>query len=202
VLKIAEFKEANSAQGTLIFKEVYEHFIAPHLRNYRVDWDNLSEDVCYISPDPTLRRNAPRRAVDREKKGDKLTPVERNAYRSPYHCSKVCEYEGYEGELPESVNEKNAGPDDFDDPGDEEAETEQGRENKKPLRKKLGGDRQCFQWLCHQGVCCTAQYFTLGRPKRVKPGILKWHAGWYVQGVQEWIEAAGECKDVLWVTPK
>jgi hypothetical protein len=209
-------------------KELYEQFVAPHLRNYRPDWDNFSEDVCYISPDPFLRSKAAPSAIKHEKKPEQQTWVEENAHRSPYHCSKVCEYEGYKGELPEP-GDNTAEPDDMEEEGEtqdkmmrDSTSTQDKMEDsgnqdepedlslkkfkrktqaKEPPRKNLGQNRKCFQWRYHGGVCCTNRHFTLGKPKKVKSGSWKHYSGWYLEGIQEWIEAAGECKDVMWVMP-
>jgi len=213
----------NLLQRILTFKEVYEQFVSPYLRNHRVDWDNHSEDVCYITPDEVLRRGAPQGAIEHEKKLELQTWVEKHAYRSPYHCSKVCEYEGYGDQLLEPVQRMNGvegdkgeegrpeGPpttedekEEMDTIGEPDESDLNGQEwensdNAKVLPpKNIGKDRKCFQWRYHEGVCCTSKHFSLGRPQRVKPGLQKWHSGWYIQGIQEWIKEAGECKEVLW----
>lgn len=64
--------------------------MSPKLTDYRADWDNMAEDVCFLNPDPKAQETAQRTYKDRQKKADELTDVERDAWRSRDHCAAVC----------------------------------------------------------------------------------------------------------------
>lgn len=75
-------------------REMYYAFFAPKMVQHRKDWDNLSDDTCYIAPDEESQNKAPRAAKDRQKKEEDKNVVQKNAHNSPAACAKVCESEG------------------------------------------------------------------------------------------------------------
>ena len=41
------------------------------------------------------------------------------------------------------------------------------------------------------------------KPKSVDDGLkLKWMSGWYLKGIQDWIDAMGECTAPAWKIPE
>jgi hypothetical protein len=156
----------------MMIKDMYESLIAPKMQKTREDWDNLSDDVCYISPDPGAQERADGQARDRQKKEDEMSGIEKEAWKSPENCAKVCEFE---------ISEEDS--------------------NKKD--KMLG--RKCFQYRWHDEVCCTARSFKLGEPKlgfTNDDPKTKWTSGWYLEGINDWIDAMGECKKPAWKIPE
>ena len=156
-----------------MIKDLYDSLIAPKMRKSRENWDNGSDDVCYINPDPDAQERADGKSRDRQKKADEMSDIEKDAWKSPGNCAKVCESE--------------IAPEDS--------------ANKKKLL-----ERSCFQYHWHDEVCCTAKSFKLGEPKR-KPDDdddlkAKWTSGWYMEGIQDWIDAMGECEKPAWKIPE
>lgn len=66
--------------------------------------------------------------------------------------------------------------------------------------------RQCFQWRYHDGVCCVGKSFRQGKPRRpswedrekLGEDRARWHSGWHVSGIRDWVDAMGEC-EAQWV---
>ncbi|KAI1506718.1 hypothetical protein F5X99DRAFT_404075 [Biscogniauxia marginata] len=73
-------------QRSLVFKDIYEEFLAAKLQPMRQDWDNLSEDVHYLDPEGEHDQLQLARA-----KKEGLTTVEKNAHKSFEHCQKMCD---------------------------------------------------------------------------------------------------------------
>jgi hypothetical protein len=141
------------------------------MEKVRKDWDNLSDDVCYINPDPSAQEQANEQDRDRQKKQDEMSEIEQEAWKSPENCARVCE-----SEIPEKDSN-----------------------NKE---KKL--ERSCFQYRWHDEVCCTAKSFKLGEPKQGASDDekSKWTSGWYMKGINDWIDAMGECTKPAWKIPE
>lgn len=153
-------------------RDLYESLIAPKMRETRENWDNGSDDTCYISREPDAQERADGQARDRQKKEDDMSAIEKEAWKSPENCAKVCE-----SEIPEEASND----------------------------KKKQRDRNCFQYRWHDEVCCTSKSFKLGEPKSKAAGDdpkAKWTSGWYKKGIQDWINAMGECKEPAWKIPE
>lgn len=180
----------------------------------RKDWDNLSDDVCYINPDPSAQERADGHERGRQKSD--LTAVEKEAWKSPDHCARVCEDEDVpdddEWELPPeqilardpTEEESAAVSSDTEKAEDTGPSDEAMREQWKTQIREKKKSRTCFQYRWHDEVCCTSRSFKLGAPKK-KPGQDKskerWVSGWDLKGINDWIEAVGEC-EVEWKTPE
>lgn len=166
--------------------------MAPHLVSFRGDWDNGSDDTCYIGPEDEQQKRAPDHEKGRQKKQNEKNVIERSAHNSAAACSKVCEAAGLD------INEEEYESLDSDvmrglHIHDKYAE----RRNDKKFRKK----RDCFQWKYNKGVCCTSRSFKLGKPKRENNKEDKWTSGWFVKGINDWIDAKGDCDKVAWKEP-
>lgn len=72
---------------TLVFKDIYEEFLAPKLKDKRDNWDNLSEDRYYLDPSA---KQYEKWQLDRAKKDDK-SEIEQAAHKSFEDCRKMCE---------------------------------------------------------------------------------------------------------------
>ncbi|KAH6869900.1 hypothetical protein B0T10DRAFT_568657 [Thelonectria olida] len=55
-------------------------------------------------------------------------------------------------------------------------------------------DRQCFQWRYHNKACCLAGSFKLGKSRPEEDPKDKWSSGWFIEGINKWIEAKGDCQ--------
>ncbi|KAI2624067.1 glycosyltransferase family 31 protein [Xylaria nigripes] len=173
VSTVWQFEQTRKTDRILMIRDLYDSLIAPKMQETRENWDNLSDDVCYINPDPEAQERADGSARDHQKNEDEMSEIEKEAWKSPENCAKVCE-----SEIPEG---------DADD-----------------REKQL--NRSCFQYRWHDEVCCTARSFKLGQPK-TKPADeddvkAKWTSGWYMKGIHDWIDAAGECKEPAWKVPE
>lgn len=155
-----------------MIKDLYDSLIAPKMQKTRENWDNTSDDVCYLNPDPNAQERADGHARDRQKKDDEMSEIEKEAWKSPENCAKVCE-------------------------------SEISNEDSDNKEKRL--NRNCFQYRWHDEVCCTSRSFKLGEPKP-KPqnddSKAKWTSGWYMEGIQDWIDAMGECTEPAWKIPE
>ncbi|KAI1273451.1 hypothetical protein F5Y07DRAFT_253496 [Xylaria sp. FL0933] len=167
-----QFEQTRKTDRILLIKDLYDSLIAPKMQQTRENWDNGSDDVCYINPDPDAQERADGHARDRQRKEDEMSEIEKEAWKSPENCAKVCESE---------ISEEDS-------------------DNKE---KRLS--RECFQYLWHDEVCCTSKSFKLGEPKsKLQDGESKekWTSGWYLEGIQDWIDAMGECTKPAWKIPE
>jgi hypothetical protein len=204
-------------QSTILIKDLYEAFVGPKIIEYREDWDNLSDDVCYIDPDEEAQDSADKGLRERQKKEEDKNGVEKKAHKSPDHCARVCEYEGTDASYDDLTTEEDEGDEDHAEDDDAEgddaidespledgipatARLNKNSKSRRHLKKTL--NRQCFQYRYYNGVCCTSRSFKLGVPKAIgaQDGE-KWHSGWYLKGIKEWIEAKGECAEAEWKIP-
>lgn len=184
---------ANAKQEIIQIKDIYRSFMQPHLKKLRLDWDNLSDDTCYIGEDEEDQNRADKDARNRQVKEEDKNAIEKRAHTSPAACARVCESAG----LGISDDEYNA----------IEHETERGNFVREKYEERRGDDeftkdRNCFQWRYHKGACCTAKSFKLGKPRKENSSDKKWTSGWFVKGIEDWIKARGECKSIAWKEPR
>jgi hypothetical protein len=172
-------------QGPLQIKEIYEAFFGPNIKEKQDEWDNFSDDVCYIGVEPEAQNKASDHQKGRQKKEDQKNAVEQRAHHDEAHCAKVCEADGLGITNDEYFSLSN----------DEERNALiKARYDLRKDDKAFHGSRRCFQWRYHKNVCCIARSFKNGKPKKEeKPGE-KWTSGWFVQGINDWIAAKGDCE--------
>lgn len=171
---------------------MYETFFAPNLIPLREEWSNMSDDTCFIGADDESQNRVGDHEKGRQKPEDQKSPVEKRAHLSPASCAHVCEAAKLD------INEE-----EFN-----HLETDQEREEliqrKYDERAKDNNDfkkdRQCFQWKYYKGACCTHRSFKLGTPKGVGAED-KYTSGWFVKGINDWIDARGECDGINWREP-
>ncbi|ORY59501.1 uncharacterized protein BCR38DRAFT_58439 [Pseudomassariella vexata] len=199
------------ARRTLLIKDLYHGLVAPKMHVSREDWDNLSDDVCYINPNPEVQQRADGHLRDRQKKPEDMNEVEKNAWRSPAHCSKVCqnedvpdedEYERLQHVVPRKDDlQDSASADDTEKAEDTGPSDEAARDAWHKNMRERKRNRTCFQYRWHDEQCCTARSFKLGAPKtRPTDGntSAKWASGWDLKGIKDWIDATGECTEPAW----
>jgi len=172
-------------------RDLYFALVEPHVVMSRSDWDNLSDDVCYADKSPETQEHLEDHLRDRQKKEGDMSDIEKEAHMSPEHCAKVCE-----NEFPDSDDDN---PSSESESGTKDDTALDSREIRKVGDRRL--QRKCFQYRYHKGVCCTSQSFKLGRSKGPDPeNEERWHSGWYLKGIKDWILAMGDC-EVAWKTP-
>lgn len=182
-----------------MIKDLYFGLVSRHIQDKRQDWDNLSDDVCYLNPDQAAQERATARERDRQRPLDQLTDAEKVAWKSPENCAKVCELEDVtdeeEDEIKAYPRTEHSEDTSFSDSADREA-------RRKELDEKKRG-RTCFQYRWHQEVCCTSKSFKLGSPMS-KPSDKKdrWVSGWHLKGIKDWIETADKCTEPAWKNPE
>ncbi|KAI1170449.1 hypothetical protein F4777DRAFT_118614 [Nemania sp. FL0916] len=167
-----QFEQTRKTNRVLLIRDLYDSLIAPRMQDIRENWDNGSDDVCYINPDPDAQERADGRERDHQKKEEERSEVEKEAWKSPEKCAKVCE---------SVISAEHA-----DD-------------------KEKQRSRECFQYRWHDEVCCTSKSFKMGEPKPKASDDdpkAKWTSGWYMKGIQDWIDAMGECKEPAWKIPE
>ena len=173
-----------------MMKDLFETFVARHLKDYRQDWDNLSDDVCYIDQNPDILSRTEGTLKHRQKDPAQMTYIEKSAHLSATDCSRVCEYEGLDidANLPK---DRPPTPEEL-----QEALRTGQRLHEHDNAFRL--DRKCFQWRYHDGACCTSKSFKLGTPRHAGQNEMGWHSGWYMKGIEDWIKSKGGCKEVAW----
>ncbi|KAM4065637.1 hypothetical protein HRG_010635 [Hirsutella rhossiliensis] len=193
-----QFEQTRTKNTPIQIKELYHQFFAPNLAPTRDAWDNLSEDVCYIAPDKQSQDEADVELKAVQKRQAAKTPIERDAHTSPAACAAVCEAAGLD------VPERDWAAQTTDEGRAKLLAKLYGLESKAAADDAAAfhGKRSCFQWRHHRGVCCTAESFKLGRPRRrEKSGGSPWTSGWFVRGINDWIKAKGDCA-VRWHDPE
>lgn len=179
-------------QGIIQYKDIYRHFMAPRQKYFRKEWDNYADDVCYIGSDSSSQGRASAGAKSRQKAEKDKNIVEKNAHRSAAACSKVCEAEGLD--IPEKEYTAFR------------TETERGRYVRDKHAGRAKGDavfavnRQCFQWKYQNGACCVGSTFRLGNPTEKLDKRNAMVSGWFVEGINDWIDGMGNC-ELDWKEP-
>ncbi|KAI0134219.1 hypothetical protein BJ170DRAFT_190808 [Xylariales sp. AK1849] len=218
ISSVWQFEQTRKTDGTLMMKDLYNALVSPKMQVQRQDWDNLSDDVCYINPDPAAQGQAEEDVRGRQKEAEEMTEVEKEAWKSPEHCSRVCEEEDapdeedWDATQPQKVVPRhNSHPEDdanaatakdtekAEDTGPSDAAA---RDQWHQALSEKKRNRTCFQYRWHNEQCCTARSFKLGAPK-AKPDSDKerWVSGWDLKGINDWIGAMGECEEIAWTVP-
>ncbi|KAF4426654.1 hypothetical protein F53441_14103 [Fusarium austroafricanum] len=178
------FEQTRQKQGFVQIREMYHQFWAPQLVQEHEDWDNLSDDVCYIGFGPEAQAKATDHQRKRQRKENEKNAVEQHAHRSKEHCSMVCESENLD------ITE-----DDYYSLKDDKERNDmiRSRYSQKKGDKEWHAGRRCFQWRYHNNVCCIARSFKRGKPHKEQKQEEKWTSGWFVKGINDWIDAKGDC---------
>ncbi|KAJ3534707.1 hypothetical protein NM208_g7434 [Fusarium decemcellulare] len=175
----------NPEEGPIQIKDIYQEFFGPNLKDREDEWDNFSDDVCYIGAEPEAQAKATDHQKSRQKKQDQKSAVEQRAHQSEQHCAKVCEADNL-GITPEEYLGR---------ANDEErnALIKERYEQRKD-DKAFHESRRCFQWRYQKNVCCVARSFKNGKPRKEQKPEDKWTSGWFTRGINDWIAAKGECE--------
>ncbi|KHN94099.1 uncharacterized protein MAM_08029 [Metarhizium album ARSEF 1941] len=80
------FERKQQFAKSITIKDVYDRFVANHLRESRSDWDNGSEDVYYLDREAKSYGES---ELDKAKTGD-LSAQEREAHKSSAGCKEAC----------------------------------------------------------------------------------------------------------------
>lgn len=193
VSSVWQYEQTRKKEDIMQIKDLYHAFFKPHLTAYRKDWDNMSDDTCYISPDEKAQEEAGGHEKGRQRKEEEKSPVEKLAHTSRSACALVCESEGL-----------NISQEEFDnlDSDLERSDFIQARYEQREGDTNFKKDRKCFQWRYHQGICCTSKSFKFGKPRPENDKKNRWTSGWFVQGIHDWVDARGECDSVAWREPR
>lgn len=176
-------------------KDMYQAFMAPHLISFRRDWDNMAEDTCYIGPEDADQERTGDKERGRQKPQDDKNPIEKNAHVSPAACAKVCESAGLD------ISEEEFNKLDNDVARGHFIRDKYLKRVEEDKDGKFRKDRKCFQWKYKNGACCTSKNFKFGKPKKEEDDANRVTSGWYVRGINDWIETAGECEKPDWREP-
>ncbi|KAI0206033.1 glycosyltransferase family 31 protein [Astrocystis sublimbata] len=168
-----QFEQTRKTDRVLLIKDLYDSLIAPKMQDIREHWDNGSDDVCYINRDPEAQERAGGRAKDRQKKEDEMTDIEKEAWKSPENCAKVCETEISDG-----------------DSGNKEKQME-----RNCFQYRWHDEVCCTAKSFKLGE-------PKSKPSDENDQKAKWTSGWYMKGIHDWIEAVGECKKPAWKIPE
>ncbi|KAF4977835.1 hypothetical protein FZEAL_5678 [Fusarium zealandicum] len=185
ISSVWQFEKTRQKKGPIQIKEVYETFFAPSLTDKLEDWDNFSDDVCYVSVEPEAQEKADKHLRERQKKEHEKNPIEKRAHQSADNCAKVCEAARLDITDDEYLNLTT---------DDERNALIKKKHEERKDDKDFHGARQCFQWRHHKNVCCIAKSFKHGKPKMEEKPEDKSTSGWYVQGINDWIAAKGDCE--------
>ncbi|KAI4860355.1 glycosyltransferase family 31 protein [Hypoxylon rubiginosum] len=211
ISSVWQFEQTRKTDRILMIKDLYEGLIRPKMQVSRQNWDNLSDDVCYLNPDPQAQQRADGHFRDRQKKEGEMNEVEKVAWKSWENCAKVCESQDVPDEeewnMQGIFNRENEGPgaaSNTEIAEDTSPSDAAAREAWKKSMNEKKRNRSCFQYRWHDEVCCTAKSFKLGAPKTEPDNSdlkAKWVSGWHLKGINEWIDAMGECTNPTWKTP-
>ncbi|KJZ78216.1 hypothetical protein HIM_02254 [Hirsutella minnesotensis 3608] len=195
-----QYEQTRTKDVPIQIRELYDQFVAPHMVAVRDNWDNLSDDVCYIGPDEYSQEAAGDYLRPLQRKEAEKSLLESEAHTSPGACAALCEASGLEVTVRDWIAS--------------EGEGDRARLLSRLYDERVassGADdfkrsRSCFQWRYHEGVCCTSSSFKLGQTprKNVRAGINNvraWKSGWFLRGINDWIDAKGEC-GIEWRQPE
>ncbi|CAG9999478.1 unnamed protein product, partial [Clonostachys byssicola] len=190
VSRMWQFEQRREMASNLLIKDTFHEFVEPHLAPTRQDWDNMSDDLCFIGPDDKSQARASQKDRSRQKPEEEKTVVERRAHMSPAACANICESQGLD--VPE---------DEYNSLNSERMRGELLRTLYDERQGDAGfhGNRTCFQWRYNRGACCVSRTFKLGGPK-AEPQE-NWMSGWFVRGIEDWVKTRGQCKGAEWRVP-
>ncbi|OTA98813.1 glycosyltransferase family 31 protein [Hypoxylon sp. CI-4A] len=207
ISNVWQFEQTRKTDRVLLIKDLYEGLIRPKMQVVRENWDNLSDDVCYLNPDPDAQARAESQFRDRQKNNNEMNDVEKEAWKSWESCAKVCDSQDVIDEDLDSLGydlmeRNNPGTaDDTEKAEDTSPSDAAARAAWKNAMNEKKLNRSCFQYRWHNEVCCTARSFKLGAPKMApatsNPNA-QWISGWHLKGINDWIEAKGECTKPEW----
>ncbi|KAK8114968.1 hypothetical protein PG999_007037 [Apiospora kogelbergensis] len=202
-----------STQRTLLIKDLFDALISPKMQDTRQDWDNLSDDVCYINPDPSVQNRAEGHLRDRQKKPEDMTAVEKEAWKSPEHCAKVCQEQDVPEDWELDTKAQKVIPRDpshKDQDSANASDTEKAEDTgpsdaaaREAWHKTMAEKRRTAPASSTDGTTSTRS-FKLGAPKAAPEegkDKQRWASGWDLKGINDWIDATGECTKVNWVKP-
>ncbi|RYP64962.1 hypothetical protein DL771_008531 [Monosporascus sp. 5C6A] len=211
ISNVWQFEQTRKTDRPVMIRDLYHAFMAPKMQIQRSDWDNLSDDVCYVNPDPEAQQRAEGFERDRQKKESEMSDVEKEAWKSWENCAKVCESEIPEddelesGILGRSDDDGPAKASDTNAAEDTSPSDRSAREARKKAMDEKKKNRTCFQYRWHNEVCCTSRSFKLGAPKSKPESDYKkhrWMSGWHLKGINDWIDVMGDCKTPAWKQPE
>ncbi|SPJ75138.1 uncharacterized protein FTOL_04869 [Fusarium torulosum] len=186
------FEQTRQKQGFIQIREMYHQFWEPHLKAEHEDWDNLSDDVCYVGFGPEAQAKATDKQRGRQRKENEKNAVEQHAHRSKEHCAMVCESENLDISENDYYGLKN---------DQERNEMIRSRYDQKKGDKIWHSGRRCFQWRFQNNVCCISKSFKRGKPHKEQKPEQKSTSGWFVKGINDWIDAKGDCTP-KWKDPR
>ncbi|KAI1466100.1 glycosyltransferase family 31 protein [Daldinia caldariorum] len=210
ISNVWQFEQTRKTDRVLLIRDLYDGLIRPKMQVSRENWDNLSDDVCYLNPDPDAQQRADGHLRDRQKKGEEMNDIEKEAWKSWENCAKVCESQDIpdEGRVIRGITtreEELSTTNDTEVAEDSSPSDAAAREAWERAMNEKKRNRTCFQYRWHDEVCCTAKSFKLGAPKMPPDNgdsRAKWVSGWHLKGINDWIDAIGECKKPAWKTPE
>ncbi|KAI1341363.1 hypothetical protein F5Y15DRAFT_354355 [Xylariaceae sp. FL0016] len=211
ISNVWQFEQTRKTDHTLMMKDLYNSLVRPHMQVLRENWDNLSDDVCYLNPDPAAQENVDGSLRDRMKDKGELNEFETEAWSSPESCAKICasediaDDEDWEHRILARKEANTATANNTENAGDTDPSDAFVREAWRNTMNEKKRNRTCFQYRWHDDVCCTSRSFKLGAPK-ASPGDgeekARWISGWHLKGINDWIDAMGDCDGPTWTTPE
>ncbi|KAI8958877.1 glycosyltransferase family 31 protein [Daldinia sp. FL1419] len=85
------YRSQGMLRPVMRFKDIYQEFVAQKLMARRDDWDNLSEDVRYVDPDPAEQYPKWQRDSTEKLNRHIRTGIELTAHKSFEHCRELCD---------------------------------------------------------------------------------------------------------------
>ncbi|KAI1820301.1 glycosyltransferase family 31 protein [Xylaria intraflava] len=168
-----QFEQTRKTDRILMMRDLYESLVAPKMQETRENWDNDSDDVCYINPDPAVQEHTDKSLRGRQKQEDEMSEVEKEAWRSPENCAKVCE-----SEIPE-----------------EDSDDIEKKLNRQCFQYRWHDEVCCTAKGFKLGK-------PKPKPSNENELRVKWISGWHMKGIHDWIDAMGECKEPAWKVPE
>ncbi|KAH8157230.1 hypothetical protein CIB48_g11012 [Xylaria polymorpha] len=168
-----QFEQTRKTDRVLMIRDLYDSLIAPKMQDTRENWDNGSDDVCYVNRDPEAQERAGGQAKDRQKKEDEMSDIEKEAWKSPENCAKVCETE-----IP-----------------DEDSDNKKKQRDRNCFQYRWHDEVCCTSKSFKLGE-------PKPKPADDADKKATWTSGWYLKGIHDWIEAMGECKEPAWKIPE
>ncbi|KAI0414351.1 hypothetical protein F5X98DRAFT_349337 [Xylaria grammica] len=167
-----QFEQTRKTDRVLMIKDLYDSLIAPKMQKARENWDNGSDDVCYINLDPDAQERADGHSRGRQRKEEEMSEIEKEAWKSPENCAKVCE------------SELSA----------EDSDDKEKRLNRNCFQYRWHDEVCCTSKSFKFGE-------PKAKPAD-DDSKARWTSGWYMEGIKDWIDAMGECTEPAWKIPE